>query len=86
MTNVMAQMYYRPTLLTMKQKSGCRIRVVAISSYVEPELYERARVAAFEEHCSLSDIVRQALIQYLKKPEGGRPGGGASQEFKGLSR
>lgn len=33
--------------------------------FVEPSLYERLRVRAFEERCSVSEVVRRALTAYL---------------------
>ncbi len=54
----------------MKSKASGRVRTVGPSSYVEPELYEAARRAAFEGHCSVSDIARKALLAYLGKGKG----------------
>lgn len=33
--------------------------------FVEPSLYERLRVRAFKERCSVSEVVRRALTAYL---------------------
>ena len=33
--------------------------------FVEPSLYERLRVEAFEQRCSVSEVVRRAVADYL---------------------
>lgn len=40
--------------------------------FVEPSLYERLRVEAFEERCSVSEVVRRAVEAYLTPRPGGR--------------
>lgn len=43
--------------------SGGKMRVVA---YLEPDERRRVKVAAAERDCSVSDLVRAALRQYLE--------------------
>lgn len=46
--------------------------------FVEPSVYERLRVRAFEERCSVSEVVRRAVAEYL----GRRP----AREVRGKAR
>lgn len=45
--------------------------------FVEPSLYERLRVRAFEERCSVSEVVRRAVAGYLAGQPQGRKKKGA---------
>lgn len=43
--------------------------------FVEPSFYERLRVRAFEERCSISEVIRRATAAYLEaKGAGTRQG------------
>lgn len=38
--------------------------------WIEPDVYERLRVEAFEARCSVGEIVRRAVATYLSKTKG----------------
>ncbi len=41
-----------------------------IAAFADEALHERIRVAAFEERCSMSEVIRRALEAYLGKRKG----------------
>ena len=47
--------------------------------FVEPSVYERLRVRAFEERCSVGEVVRRAVADYLAKRLPGRAKKGETQ-------
>jgi len=36
--------------------------------WIEPDVYERLRVRAFEQRCSVGEVVRRAVRDYLAIP------------------
>lgn len=54
-----------------KKKGGAmKTKMLALAS--EPELHEAVRLAAFKERCSMSEIVRRAVVAYLAPKTGKR--------------
>ena len=47
--------------------------------FVEPSLYEQLRVRAFKERCSVSEVVRRSLAEYLARQSPGRVKKGRTQ-------
>lgn len=54
------------------RKGGVEMKTKLLGLFVEPSLYERLRVRAFEERCSVSEVVRRSLADYLAKRSLGR--------------
>ena len=46
---------------------------------VEPSVYERLRLQAFQERCSVGEVVRRAVAEYLAKRSPGRVKKGRTQ-------
>ncbi len=44
-----------------------KTKLVAV--LVEPSVHERLRVRAFEERCSVGEIIRRAVAEYLPRSE-----------------
>jgi len=58
-----------------KSKGGVEMKTKLLGLFVEPSFYERLRVRAFEERCSISEVVRRATAAYLEaKGAGTRQG------------
>ncbi len=36
-----------------------------VAAFADQDLHEAVRVAAFEERCSMSELVRRAILSYL---------------------
>lgn len=53
-----------------KQKVRAEMKTKLLGVFVEPSLYERLRVRAFEERCSVGEVVRRGVAMYLSKREG----------------
>jgi len=43
-----------------------------LGCFVEPATFERLRLQAFQERCSVSEVVRRAVADYLAKRSLGR--------------
>ncbi len=52
-----------------RKEVGGMIRATKfLAAEAEPALHERVRVRAFQERCSMSEILRRALERYLAQP------------------
>lgn len=60
-----------------KRKGGTEMKTKLLGVFVEPSVYEYLRVRAFEERCSISEVVRRAMAAYLlgRPRERGKKGG-----------
>jgi hypothetical protein len=47
-----------------------KMKVLALAA--EPDLHEAVRLAAFKERCSMSEIVRRAVVAYVAPKTGTR--------------
>ena len=50
------------------------MKTKALALFAEPDLHEAVRLAAFKERCSMSEIVRRAVVAYLAPKPGKRRG------------
>lgn len=41
-----------------------------VAAFVDADLHEAVRVAAFRERCSMGELVRRAITEYLAKRKG----------------
>lgn len=49
-----------------------------ISTLLEPSVYERLRLRAFQERCSVGEVIRRAVAAYLAgRARGRKKNGGA---------
>jgi hypothetical protein len=55
-----------------KRKERGEMKTKLLGVLVEPSLYERLRVEAFERRCSVGEVVRRAVSAYLAGKDGGR--------------
>ena len=47
------------------------LKTKLLGVFVEPSIYERLRVRAFKERCSVGEVIRRAVVAY---PAGGSRG------------
>jgi hypothetical protein len=55
-----------------KGRGKAQMKTKLLGLWIEPDVYERLRVRAFEQRCSVGEVVRRAIGAYLlgkpKKP------------------
>lgn len=52
-----------------KREERREIKTKLLGVLVEPSVYERLRVQAFEERCSVGEVIRRAVGAYLEQSE-----------------
>ena len=61
-------------IINMSAKKGGSVKTKNLALFAEPDLHEAVRLAAFKAHCSMSEIVRRAVVAYLAPKPGKRRG------------
>ena len=54
---------YNTAMPRRKERQEMKTKLVAV--FMEPSVYERLRVEAFEQRCSVGEVVRRAVGAYM---------------------